>query len=550
MAWYNAGTVVVTNNSVTVNGTGTAWDVNGDTGQAFVGPDGLPIEIATVNSATQLTLAKPYKGATAAGASYTIMPIVGGVNLRSLAVSAAELLRQYDDVKNGAGLGKFSNGSVGTPGVRSSQYEGTGLFWPGANMLAGVIGGVEGWRLTSSGFGVGTPTPVGKFHVEKVAADANWIIHAKSAGIANDSGFWVDASNNIELPIRNGSGVLTGLIRASGASYLTGGNFGVGVTFPGSRLHVDGHFLLQSTGAFAGMSLRNSNDSAVSETVSFIDFANNLAIADSHLFFRHRTDGSTQFEIGLTPPGSRAADRRVSKFSIDSGGVYSGGDNTMGLGWSGNRWANGYIATAWVVTSDEREKLWINITEDRRAKDRRIASAILENLGWWQRLDAIALKGEDGARWHFGPMAQAVWNIVAAEGLCAPLIGEGAEQRPDPEWTGPPPPAFLCYDIWPDEYNPVYEEQQVGTETVTIGFEPTGLLGPDGEALTRPVTEDRPIMGQVQVGEELALAAGSLFGLRVDQMGLLLDWEMDQRHKDMDALIAGLTTRLDALEAA
>jgi hypothetical protein len=40
----------------------------------------------------------------------------------------------------------------------------TGLARPAANTLAGVIGGSEGWRLNSTGFGVGTTAPTEKGH--------------------------------------------------------------------------------------------------------------------------------------------------------------------------------------------------------------------------------------------------------------------------------------------------------------------------------------------------------------------------------------------------
>lgn len=57
-------------------------------------------------------------------------------------------------------------------------------------------------------------------------------------------------------------------------------------------------------------------------------------------------------------------------------------------------------------------------------------------------------------------------------------------------------------------------------------------------------------MGMVEVGQKLVRAAGNRFGLRVDQMGLLLDWELRQQAKDHEAQIAELHARVETLEAA
>lgn len=69
-----AGTVSVTNASATVTGTGTAWDarLEGRTLQVAGGADAFMI--LRVDSATQLTLARAFTGATAAGQTYAVTP--------------------------------------------------------------------------------------------------------------------------------------------------------------------------------------------------------------------------------------------------------------------------------------------------------------------------------------------------------------------------------------------------------------------------------------------------------------------------------------------
>jgi hypothetical protein len=70
------------------------------------------------------------------------------------------------------------------------------------------------------------------------------------------------------------------------------------------------------------------------------------------------------------------------------------------------------------------------------------AKRIAAELGFYQWNDAVAEKGEDGARLHFGVRAQAVWAIMADEGLADP-VGIGA----DPTSRH----AFLCWDRWAEE---------------------------------------------------------------------------------------------------
>lgn len=143
-------------------------------------------------------------------------------------------------------------------------------------------------------------------------------------------------------------------------------------------------------------------------------------------------------------------------------------DNGQACGQAGNRWSVVYSATGAINTSDARDKRWRG-----GASAREIAAAgrIVAELGFYQWTDAIAEKGIDGARYHFGVRAQAVWDIMADEGLCNPSSAAPCHQ----------PYAFLCHDAWPDE------------------------------------VEERPGEGPVVVRD-----AGSRFGVRPDQLALFL----------------------------
>jgi len=74
MAWYETGTVAVTNGSTTVTGSGTNFSVGAQIGEGFLAPDDKLYEIASITSATVIVLADSYLGGTQTGQTYKIVP--------------------------------------------------------------------------------------------------------------------------------------------------------------------------------------------------------------------------------------------------------------------------------------------------------------------------------------------------------------------------------------------------------------------------------------------------------------------------------------------
>lgn len=92
----------------------------------------------------------------------------------------------------------------------------------------------------------------------------------------------------------------------------------------GGSEQVDAGLLISSPNTsldYQGINLRNTKDSSVVTTTSFVDAQNNLGVPDSHLFFTHYTDGSSEASIGTTPAGDRTVDRRGKVLSVKSSGV-------------------------------------------------------------------------------------------------------------------------------------------------------------------------------------------------------------------------------------
>lgn len=156
--------------------------------------------------------------------------------------------------------------------------------------------------------------------------------------------------------------------------------------------------------------------------------------------FGYMTDAGSWADTLLSGNPLRLGVAGVEKIRLEASGVIRPvGDNSQALGAAAQRWSVVYAATGTINTSDARDKSWRGpMTPAELRAARRIAA----ELGVYQWNDAIAEKGAAGARLHFGVRAQAVWAIMADEGLADPAIGTGPVSADH---------AFLCYDAWTGE---------------------------------------------------------------------------------------------------
>ena len=103
----------------------------------------------------------------------------------------------------------------------------------------------------------------------------------------------------------------------------SGGNIGIGTNNPETKLHAAGNVVIGPNGTsdqYQGLSLKNGRDSSANVSTGYIDFKNNLNIADAHIFADHGTDGGSTIIVGNTPAGDRTSDRRTERFRIASDG--------------------------------------------------------------------------------------------------------------------------------------------------------------------------------------------------------------------------------------
>ncbi|PRZ48046.1 tail fiber domain-containing protein [Tritonibacter scottomollicae] len=136
-------------------------------------------------------------------------------------------------------------------------------------------------------------------------------------------------------------------------------------------------------------------------------------------------------------------------------------DNVSSSGSSSYRWSQVYAGTGTINTSDARSKQDI---QDLDAAERRVAVAAKGLLKKYRMRDAVAEKG-DGARWHFGVIAQELAAAFEAEGL-------------DPWRYG-----VLCWDEW-------------WSAEVEIPAETTPIMEEVEEEVIHMVTVDEPVLDE------------------------------------------------------
>lgn len=172
-------------------------------------------------------------------------------------------------------------------------------------------------------------------------------------------------------------------------------------------------------------------------------------------------------------------------------------DATKSVGLPQYRFSIVYASTGTINTSDVTTKTFLDI--EQAEKD--AAGEIKGMMRKFQFNDAIAEKGADKARYHFGVGAQYVRDVLVNHGL-------------DPDMY-----AFLCYDKWEDEYEDIYEDVEVEREVAGKADVPVIINGEQVGTRRVDITYMAKVTEQRATGEKrLVRKAGELYGIRYDEL--------------------------------
>lgn len=313
----------------------------------------------------------------------------GGAGAFSLGVSCGNGLNGYWATN----MGFLNAASTYAVANLTNGYESRGNSRIGCDSATAANNAAKGVLATDGGM----------IDADSSTADGN-----ASDGFYASNGSFIDA-NNASSKNNGGWGVNGEFadVNFAGSGTFTGNTSG---TFNTSAIGIRGFtnsakFLFlynQTIGATAGANLRAGFD-----TTKFVDFVS-TSVGDLVI----KNNGTNSYIIKA------------------QGEIYPVVDNTQDYGRAANRGRTAYFGTGTINTSDGREKTKPLPTDD----------TVLDAWGdvqfvTFQWLDAIRLKGEGVARWHFGVIAQQVRDAFAAHGLDGTRYG------------------LLCYDEWEDQFD-------------------------------------------------------------------------------------------------
>ena len=229
---------------------------------------------------------------------------------------------------------------------------------------------------------------------------------------------------NIGLSVANANYVLAGPTSGSPAipSYraLVTADLPSGIALTGSsNTFATGTTQTFNGGVTIGSATSNGNGSITSNAYNFSTYTS-IYYSSNALDFNVSTSGSNVvMQMNQTNAGM-----------IGSNAFVPYSDGLPSLGGSGNRWSAVYAINGTIQTSDATEKTEIATLD---AAELRVATRIKGLIKKFKFKDAVAKKGEAGARIHVGVIAQEVGDAFTAEGL-------------DPHAYG-----VFCFDTWEAE---------------------------------------------------------------------------------------------------
>jgi hypothetical protein len=219
---------------------------------------------------------------------------------------------------------------------------------------------------------------------------------------------------------------------------------------------------------------------------------NNLSNASTPIAQIQFVHSGTTNQVGgklflrTTDPATGTLATRV--VAGETGILFPFTDNTQKLGQASNRWSEVFAGNGTINTSDANEKTdFVEISD----AEKRVAVKIKSLFKRYRFKDSVAKKG-DGARYHFGAVAQEVAQAFESEGLNAEHYG------------------IFCSDTW-REYNGQAVDVDADKKYVVIHHEFEGKKvdpNPEGEFPE----------GTTQVVQKFDTIERTRLGLRYDEI--------------------------------
>jgi hypothetical protein len=288
---------------------------------------------------------------------------------------------------NNAGLFSAGDGSKIVPSFRFTDDSDTGMFRPANNEIAFSTASNEAMRIDSDGnCGIGTTSPDSKLEI----VDSSNHLNLKVADTVSQSVIRFSDSNGLAGAINydhntdklhfitDGTAIPT-----NGALNIdSDGNVGVGVTNPSFAFEV-----------------KSNSDEAILKGMS----PNGL----SNFFIKKTNAGDTEFSNSFVSGGA------IRDFIFSNGDVTPSINDAQDIGSATKRWDDIYATNQTIQTSDRELKQDI---EELTEAEQRVAVACKGLLRKYRWKSSVEEKG-DGARIHFGIMAQDLEAAFTAEGL-------------------------------------------------------------------------------------------------------------------------------------
>lgn len=195
------------------------------------------------------------------------------------------------------GLMTFPVGSASNPSITFTGDLDTGIYHSGANEVSIATNGTQKAIINSDGWVGLNMTPSEELSV-KGGASLGTINLRNSAGSERAKIFYGGSDFGL-LQLFNTSDGTGVLIRGAGDSYITGGNLGVGIASPTSRLH-----LYEPTGASIDLKIGNTEGTASISVDTGIIYLKNAG-GDQVMWFTNASPDRTYLSRHTSGSGNR-----------------------------------------------------------------------------------------------------------------------------------------------------------------------------------------------------------------------------------------------------